>query len=200
MGFSLRRPSNSGWRRSSGGMLGEDHVFDLTRTFGRRLLDVANIPPGWFVKSIKYDGKDITDVATEFKASRDPSALEIVLSTRGAVVLGRVFDERGEPALAARVLIFPVNPALGHARGSERESLQQRARSGSDLSAPVTISSWRSHVEPAPEFEDRERMVRLVDAAERVALTHQEERTIDLRIEKIPEPAEFALSIDTCSR
>lgn len=168
-------------------MLGEDRVFYLTRTFGPRILEVANIPPGWFVKSIKYEGKDIIDVATEFKASRDLSALEIILSTRGAAVSGRVVDDRGEPARGARVLIFPANPARwgSFEVPSVRVSTAGTFRLGPQRAGDYLVVALAPS-EPVPEFEDRERMAGLVEAAERVTLTDLEERAIDLRIERIP--------------
>jgi len=59
------------------------------------------VPRGWSVKSIRYDGKEIVDEPTEFNDNSDPSALEVVLSNRGAVVTGRVVDDSGN-AVAAR--------------------------------------------------------------------------------------------------
>lgn len=176
-------PGSAGSRSA---MLGDDHVFYLAGLFGRRTLQVSNIPPGWFVKAIKYDGKDITDVPTEFTGSRDPSALEIVMSTRGAIVSGRAVDERGEPVRGARVLIFPANRrrwgaftvpyAIASATGAFKLGPQ---RPGDYLVVAVGPN------ERIPDFEAEERMTRLAEAAERVTLNDAEERTIDLRIEKI---------------
>jgi hypothetical protein len=101
-------PGSGGLRH---GHAGEDRIFTLTGMFGKRTIDVANVPRGWYVKSIRYEGKDIIDVPTEFKAGTDPAALEIVLSSRGAVVAGRVLDDRGEPVRGARVIMLPADPA-----------------------------------------------------------------------------------------
>jgi hypothetical protein len=87
-----------------------DRVFYLGRMFGTRTLEVLNVPRGWYVKSIQYEGKDITNTPVEFTGSRDPSRLEIVLSNRGGVVSGRVVDDREEAASGARVILFPANP------------------------------------------------------------------------------------------
>jgi hypothetical protein len=86
-------------------------VFRFVGVFGKRKLDVANVPRGWYVKSIRYADKEIIDVPIEFKAVKDPSALEIILSSRGAVVTGRVVDERGEPVRGARVIGVSADPA-----------------------------------------------------------------------------------------
>jgi hypothetical protein len=58
------------------------------------------------VKSIRYGGKEIVDEPTEFKDNSDPSALEVVLSNRGAVVTGRVVDDSSNAVGRALVLMF----------------------------------------------------------------------------------------------
>ncbi len=107
----LAGDQSRGQGSSRSAVVDADRTFRLTRMFGKQMLDVANVPRGWYVKSIRYAGKEIIDVATEFKAGTDPSALEIVLSNRGATIAGRVMDERGEPVRGARVVMVPTDPA-----------------------------------------------------------------------------------------
>jgi hypothetical protein len=168
---------------SESASLGEDRLFYLTGLFGRRTFDVLNVPSGWFVKAIKYGGRDISDTPTEFKASGEPGVLEILLSNRGAVISGRVVDDRGEPVGGVRVLIFPADAArwgifqvpyvAASATGAFRSNPQRR---GDYLVAALAASA------PVPEFDDRERMARLVKLAERVTLGEFDERTVDVRV------------------
>lgn len=68
----------------------------LLLVYGRRTLELVNVPRGWYVKSIRYAGNEIIDGPTTFKDSEEP-AIEVLLSNRGAVVTGRVTDDRGNP-------------------------------------------------------------------------------------------------------
>ena len=88
-----------------------DLRFEVAGLFGRNTLGVQNLPDGWIVKSIRYRGADITDLPTVFAPGRDPRALEIVLTSRGADVAARVVDSAGQPQTDAAVVLFPIDPA-----------------------------------------------------------------------------------------
>jgi hypothetical protein len=172
-----------------GGHVGDDRLFYLDRMFGRRTISVANVPPGWFVKSIRYEEEDISDMAVEIRANRDPSKLEIVLSTRGAAVSGRVFDERGEAVRGARVLLIPANPAkwLGNDLAAATASAAGEYSTGPQRAGDYLIVALRPGV-PLPEIRDPERIAALTAGAERVTLTANEQRTVDLRVLSGPHP------------
>ena len=168
---------------SRGASVGEDGVFYLDRMFGTRKLEVFNIPRGWYVKSIQYEGKDIINTPTEFKGSRDPSLLEVVLSNRGGVVSGRVLDERGEPVRGARVILFPANPELWN----ERQVLGVNVSAGGTFKlGPQRAGDYLvvafNPSTLAASMMDRERLVRVAPEAERITLREDEERTLELRI------------------
>ena len=129
---------------SRGASVGEDGVFYLDRMFGTRKVEVFNIPLDWYVKSIQYEGKDITNTPTEFKGSRDPSLLEVVLSNRGGVVSGRVVDERGEPVRGSRVILLPRTRSSGTSARCLASTSRPVRASSSDRSVLGIISSSRS--------------------------------------------------------
>ena len=163
---------------------GEDRTFLFKRMFGKRTFDVANIPRGWFVKSIRYGGRDIIDEATELKAGTDPSALEVVLSNRGAAVTGRVTDDRGNPVRGARVFLLPANPA----RVSRFPAYVTTSETGSFRAGPqrpgdyVLVALGPSGSLP---LNDRSRLTQLAQVGERITLGDAEERTLDLTVVRI---------------
>ena len=159
--------------------------FRLTRMFGRRILDFANVPRGWYVKSIRYGGKEIIDTATEFKAGTDPAALEVTLSSRGAFVTGRVLDDAGNPVAGARVL---MTDATRSGRNTLQRTMATASPGGDFRVGPdragdyVLVAIGRG--EELPDSRDRERMAALLERGERVTLGSDEERSVDLRVIK----------------
>ena len=162
-----------------------DRTFRLTRMFGKRMLGVANIPRGWYAKSITYGGKEIIDVATELKAGTDPSELEIVLSNRGATITGRVTDDRGNPVRGARVFVLPSNPA-------QREMFPDYATtapSGAYRAGPRRAGDYivfaLDPASPIPRPGAKAGLAQLAAAGERITLGENEERTLDVTVVKI---------------
>lgn len=166
---------------------GDDPLFILGPVFGRRTIEVLNVPPGWYVKAILHQGKDITAVATELQASRDHSALEIVLSNRGAAISGRVANDRGEPARGARVVLLPADPTQWSHRQVTSVGVTPTGmfRIGPVRAGDYLVVALDPSV-PVPTADDRERLARVAAAAERITLGDQEARTIDLRAIKAP--------------
>jgi hypothetical protein len=167
-------------------MMGADRAFLLEGMFGARTLEVMNVPAPWYVKAIRYHDKDIIDVATEFKASSDPSVLEIVLSTRGAVVSGRVVDDRGNPVSGGRVLMFSTDPATWARRYVRSVPI---SKTGAFQTAPhrrgdYFIVALDASTAP-PDYGDGEGFARLAKIAERISLANEEQLTMDLRLETI---------------
>ena len=159
--------------------LANQREFVLTNLFGKRRLELSNLPRGWYLKSIRYHGKEIIDTAVEFKNGKDPSTLELIVSSRGATISGRVVDERGA---GARVYALPVDP---------------RRRSFSDLvSASVTAKgTYLLGPQRAGEYlivalpsatnvdpRDRQLVAELFASAQRVTLSDIGEVTMDLTV------------------
>jgi hypothetical protein len=118
-----------------------------------------------------------------FKAGRDPSELQILLSTRGAMISGRVVNDRGEAVPGARVIRLPADPAqwgLGQVTSvgvSATGRFQLGPQRGGDYLILAVIPSPR-----VPEPDDRDRVARLAEVAERIRLGDEEQRTLELRV------------------
>jgi hypothetical protein len=88
------------------GRLGTDGKFELTGLTGRRVIRAMGAP-GWFVKSVRSDGRDVTDSGIDFKGGDDVSGVEITLTTQMAEISGTVKGPDGKPARDYAVVVFP---------------------------------------------------------------------------------------------
>jgi protocatechuate 3,4-dioxygenase beta subunit len=178
----LAEDAGAGALSPTSGLVGDDNLFTMRRVFGRRTMELVNVPRGWYVKSIRYAGNEIIDEPTTFNDSSEPT-IELILSNRGAVVTGRVTDDRGNPVQDATVLMFETH----RERMSWRAPLSTRAsRTGEFRAGPVRggayfIVGLPPNMGPIQAGESR-RVQRLATMAERVTLGDLDERTVDLRL------------------
>jgi hypothetical protein len=158
----------------------DERRFVLTGTFGRRLLEFANVPRGWYVKSVRYEGNEIIDQPTELKAGTDPSRLEVVLSNRGAVVTGRMVDARGVPFGGARLFLFRADGV------QSRVTEALTAKDGTFRVGPVRGGDYFIVALPltarAPETGEWDRLARLAAIAQRVTLDDVDARILDVPV------------------
>ena len=90
----------------------DDYSFEMTGLFDRRRLGAGVNPvptSGWYLKSVIYDGQDITDGGMEFTPGRTYEGVQIVLSQKTTDLSGALTDDRGKPVLDATVVVFPAN-------------------------------------------------------------------------------------------
>jgi hypothetical protein len=163
--------------------MADDRTFTLEGMFGARVLDVENVPRGWYVRSIRYRGKEVSDESIEFKGGADAPMVEMVLSNRGAVLTGRVLDDGGNPARGAWVVLLRT----GGARSDNRPAAETRVSSAGVFRAgPVRGGDYLVVALPASappiQFGEWDRLARLAAVAERVTLGELDERVLDLRV------------------
>ncbi len=84
-------------------------TFELNGLIGAQVLRVDRLPDGWVVKSIRANGRDITDTALEFRGSESAN-VQVVLTNRISEVSGAV-RANGQPVTAASVVLFPEDAA-----------------------------------------------------------------------------------------
>jgi hypothetical protein len=85
-------------------------VFELNGLVGPQVLRVDRLPSGWVVKSIRASGKDITDLAIDFRGSEQLNA-QVVLTNRIGELSGTVKAD-GQTVTSASVVLFPEDPSL----------------------------------------------------------------------------------------
>jgi len=94
---------------------------------GRYVVGVGGPPPGWFLKSVMYQGRDISDAAIEL-GTKDASGVVITYTDRPSTIAGVVLERRG-PDPDAVVLVYPIDQESSSLSGSvPRRMRTARAR------------------------------------------------------------------------
>ena len=89
--------------------INDDWTFEYDGLFGPLLVRPAGRPE-WLLRSIRVNGIDITDTPLSFGRHDDSlSDVEVVLTNRGADVVGAALDARGRAANAYTVIVFPLD-------------------------------------------------------------------------------------------
>jgi len=84
-----------------------DGRFEIGGLWGRRLMRIRTARD--VVMRITLDGKDVTETPIEFNG-RDRVGVEVVLSRRSAIVVGKVSDADNKPVPGCRVILFAADP------------------------------------------------------------------------------------------
>jgi protocatechuate 3,4-dioxygenase beta subunit len=80
-------------------------AFMLTGLLGPTRLR-ANLPDGWAVQSIQFDGRDITDDAIDARSGDAIAGVRIVVTNKVNIVAGSLTDAKGAATSDGTVLVF----------------------------------------------------------------------------------------------
>lgn len=164
----------------------DDRSFTMRSAFGYRTLDLVNLPRGWYLRSIRYAGREIIDEPTTFKDSGGEPTVEVMVSNRGATIIGRATDAAGNAAARATILVFPADSArlLWRLPSETRASTAGQFRAGPLRPGEYCIVALPASARPI-QPGDSARLARLAAVAERITLGELEERVVELRV--VPE-------------
>jgi len=98
-------PPGGGPTIPDSGRVREDWSFVVTNAYGASRL-TTSLPDGWSLKSIVYDGRDITDVPVEAKSGEELSGIQVIVTNRVTTVAGQLTDDKGAPVVDGAVLLF----------------------------------------------------------------------------------------------
>ena len=140
------------------------------------------------MKSVRYDGAEITGVPTTFGGGAKPGSLEIVATNRVATPALRVTDERGDPVPSCFVVLFSVNPARWRAPHAQIPGPSIRdgvvtlgpTLPGTYLVAALTPADYLVLMNDGSRFED------LASVATRITFAEQDSRTQPLQVTRLP--------------
>ncbi len=88
------------------GAVTTDGTFELTGVAGSALFRIGKLPQGWMLKSVRLDGRDITDTPLDIDGTEEITGLQVVVTDRVTEVTGTVSDEKDERVQEYAVVVF----------------------------------------------------------------------------------------------
>jgi hypothetical protein len=88
-----------------------DGTFTITGLMGQKFIRVNGLPQEWTLKSVTFNGQDVTDDALDFKGSSQSAGLQIVVSDKVSEVNGRVTLPNGAATRDYTVVVFSDDAA-----------------------------------------------------------------------------------------
>jgi hypothetical protein len=88
-----------------------DLTFEIHEANGTGVLRLEQSPPGWFLKAVRAQGRDITDTVLDMSTLAGKS-LDVVLTQQATELRGHIVDSQGRPASSYVVVVFPEDRRL----------------------------------------------------------------------------------------
>lgn len=86
-----------------------DGSFEIGGVRDAQVVTVHNLPPEWYVDTIRHGGEDILGRAREFSAG-DSREVEVIISDGAADLRVQPVDDRDRPVESAEVVLLPADP------------------------------------------------------------------------------------------
>ena len=160
-------------------------AFEVDGLVGGRIFRVANLPKGWFLKRVTYNGEDVTDKGVEFKPGEDVNGIEIELTNRSTAVSGTVSSAKGEALKDYTVVIFPDEQAkwvLPMNRYTASARPDQEGRFRFNNLPPGTYNVIAVEYVASGDWSDPEWLARAAKDATRLTLDEGATKTLDLKL------------------
>jgi hypothetical protein len=163
--------------------------FLLQNIYGPRVLRCGYaLGPGsapWYFSKVLLDGKDITNVQTDF--SEHPEArLEVVFTQHPARIVGTVVDSNGQPANAPWITVTGADPASAQPWATTSEVAQGDAMGRFSVAMPP--GRYRVNAVPGTMFpfraQARAGMARSVFGGATVVLNERDMKRVDVTLQE----------------
>jgi hypothetical protein len=79
---------------------------------GPLLIRPDSVPPGWMLRSVALDGRDVTDTPIEVRSGQALSNVTVTLTDKVGELNGTITSDRGEPVIDYTVLAFTTDRSL----------------------------------------------------------------------------------------
>ncbi len=163
----------------------ENGSFEVTGLTGVRLFRPTMLPKGWVLKSVQFDGRDVTDSGVEFKPGEDVNGLDIELTNKTTTITGSVTDDHGQAAKDYTVVVFtddqqkwtlPMNRWMSSVRPDQDGKFKV-----TNLPAGSYYAIAIEYV-PAGEWTDPDWLERARTKAKRLTLDEGATQTLELKL------------------
>jgi hypothetical protein len=167
--------------------VGADGKFELTGLTGRRLLRAFGAP-GWYLKSVRVDGREMIDTPLEFKGAEEITNVQVVLTQSAAQIAGTVVGSNGQAVKDYAVVLFPDDKDLwgpdSRYFGTARPDQEGKFKLAGLPPASYLIVALE-YVD-AQEWRDPEFLERLREAATRVSAHEGQIENVELKLVTVP--------------
>jgi protocatechuate 3,4-dioxygenase beta subunit len=169
----------------SAGVVKPDGAFELRGLSGTRLIRAVNLPPGWMLESVRFNGTDITDTGAEFRSGEAITGLEVALTAKTTSITGGVTSGSGSPLKDYTVVIFADNEELWrlpNTRWVTGRRPDQEGRFKIENMPPGTYHAVAVEYIPQGEWLDPDVLARLKGKGKRFSLGEGGIETLDLKL------------------
>jgi hypothetical protein len=177
--------SPPGGRGPAGLAIQDDGRFALTGLFGPMRLTAPEAMPGWYLKSVMIGGVDVTDSSFDFgRAGTDVPEAEVVLSNAGASIAGSILDGPARRAIAATVVVFPVNRSNWFDGSRHIKRTSSGPNGAFDVIGLPPGEYFVAAVDSSTplDLQATDTLDALVSRAERITVRDGQSRTVTLRV------------------
>jgi len=162
----------------------DDWTFEVSGLFDRRRFRIASAPPGWYLKSVSYEGADVIDSGIDFTQGAKVGNVDLVLTQHMPTISGSVLDARDKPASEYVVVAFAADSSKwGYQTRFVRTARpnQEGRFSLSGLPPEEYFVVALDYIE-AGEETDAEQLEKWKSLATRVTLSEGETKPLNLKL------------------
>jgi hypothetical protein len=170
--------------------INDDYSFELTGLVDRRMIRGGAGGPasGWYLKSVLYDGNDITDTGMDFSAGRVYEGFQVVFTRKATDLSGALTDDRGRVVVDATVVIFPADPQKWTYQSRYVRTLRPDTNGKYNVKAMPPLDDYLivavQNLEPG-QGSDPEFLMRAKEDARSFSLTEGETKAVDIKLSKL---------------
>jgi hypothetical protein len=167
----------------------ENLAFELSGVFGLPMtVSLSGVPVGWALRAVRFDGRDITGLPTDFTDGSGARRLELVLTNRVANPAVRVAVTAGGSPAIYRVALLPPDPARW--RGGLTWVGKLPSKDGVVALGAIVPGEYLVAALPIEDsmaiMNDSNRIDDLASVATRVRFTERDTQTLDLVLVQLP--------------
>lgn len=170
--------------------INDDFTFELTGLYDRRIIrgGAGGLNSGWYLKTVLFDGTDITDTGMEFAAGRVYEGLQVIFTRKTTDLSGALTDDRGRPIVDASVVIFPADQSkwtyasryVRTARPDTNGKYNFKSLPPGEDYLIIAVTNLESGQGSDPEF-----LTRAKEEAKSFSLNEGETKAVDIKLSKL---------------